>query len=284
MQLKEIKNIYHKELDTLFPKEEVDSFFYMAIEHYLGLERFVLALEPNLTISKDEEDQLFRALSELRLQRPIQYVLGNTQFCDLDFKVNENVLIPRPETEELVYWILKELNHLGKEIAVLDIGTGSGCIAISLSKNLPNAKVKGLDISNTAIQVAKENAEINNVLVDFVVFNALSLEGFEGQYDLIVSNPPYVRELEKTAMNKNVLDHEPGSALFVPNEDPLLFYKSIVRFASGHLNKGGMLFFEINQYLGMETKKLMEEEGFSEIELREDMYGNPRMLKGIWPN
>ncbi|MCM4169765.1 Release factor glutamine methyltransferase [Arenibacter antarcticus] len=282
MQLKEIKNIFHKELDTLFPNEEVDSFFYLAIEHYLGLKRFVLALEPNLTISKEEEAQLFRVLSEVKLQRPIQYVLGNTQFCDLDFMVNENVLIPRPETEELVYWILDQLPHKGKEISILDIGTGSGCIAISLSKNLPNAEVKGLDISKKAIQVARSNAEKNNVKVEFVEFDALSLEDYEGQYDIIVSNPPYVRELEKSAMNKNVLDYEPSSALFVPDEDPLLFYKSIVRFASGHLNKGGMLFLEINQYLGGETKKLMEDMSFSEIELKEDIYGNHRMLKGVW--
>ncbi|GGW43040.1 peptide chain release factor N(5)-glutamine methyltransferase [Arenibacter certesii] len=282
MHLKEIKKIYHKELDHLYSKEEVDSFFYLAIENYLGLERFVLALEPNLTITKEEEGELFRALSELRLQRPIQYVLGSTQFCDLDFIVNENVLIPRPETEELVYWILDELRLVEKEISILDIGTGSGCIAISLSKYLSNAKVQGLDISKKAIAVAKENAIENKVNVDFLEFDVLSLEELAVQYDVIVSNPPYVRELEKSEMYKNVLDYEPDGALFVPDEDPLLFYKSIVRFARHHLNPDGMLFFEINQYLGKETKKLMESEGFSEIELKEDMYGNHRMLKGVW--
>ncbi|MDX1364494.1 peptide chain release factor N(5)-glutamine methyltransferase [Arenibacter latericius] len=282
MHLKEIKKIYHKELDSLYPKEEVDSFFYLTIEHYLGLERFVLVLEPNLTITKEEEGQLFSALSELRLQRPIQYVLGSTQFCDLDFIVNQNVLIPRPETEELVYWILDELRHVEKEISILDVGTGSGCIAISLSKYLSQAKVQGLDISKKALEVAKQNAIKNEVEVSFLEFDALSLEQFEGQYDVIVSNPPYVRELEKKAMKKNVLDYEPDGALFVPDEDPLLFYKSIVRFAHHHLKPGGMLFFEINQYLGEATKKLMQEEGFLELDLREDMYGNHRMLKGVW--
>lgn len=283
MHLKEIKNIYHKELDTIFPKEEVDSFFYMAIEHYLGLERFILALDPHLIISKEDEGLLFGALSELRLQRPIQYVLGKTVFCDLEFKVNEHVLIPRPETEELVAWILEHMAYRDRGLSVLDIGTGSGCIAVTLSKSLRKARVQGIDISQKAIQLAKENAETNKAKVEFLEVDALSMEGCDGQYDLIVSNPPYVRELEKKAMSKNVLDHEPGSALFVPNEDPLLFYKSIVRFAERHLTAGGMLFFEINQFLGEETKKLMEEANFTEIELKKDMYGNDRMLKGVWP-
>ncbi len=282
MQLKEIKNIYHKELDALYPKEEVDSFFYLTIEHYLGLERFVLALEPNMTITKEEEGQLFNVLSELKLQRPIQYILGSTQFCDLDFVVNEHVLIPRPETEELIYWILDELRQEEKERSVLDIGTGSGCIAISLSKFLPKARVQGLDISKEALKVARENAKGNKVKVDFLEFDALALDDFEGKFDVIVSNPPYVRESEKSAMNHNVLDYEPDTALFVSDENPLLFYKSIVRFARRHLHPGGMLFLEINQNLGKETKHLMETAGFSEIELREDVYGNQRMLKGTW--
>src|SRR5690606_13075474 len=165
MYLKEIKNIYHLELDPLFPKEEVDSFFYMAIEHYLGLERFVLALEPDLIISKEKEAPLFSALNELRQERPIQYVLGKAHFCEMDFKVDENVLIPRPETEELVYWILDQVRNSdptgsngGEGLQILDIGTGSGCIAISLAKNLPFSKVTGVDISEGALKLAEENA------------------------------------------------------------------------------------------------------------------------------
>lgn len=287
MYLKEIKNIYHLELDPLFPKEEVDSFFYMAIGHYLGLERFVLALEPDLIVSKEEEAPLFRTLSELKQERPIQYILGRAHFCEMDFKVNENVLIPRPETEELVRWILESVNSgssrsdAGAGLQVLDIGTGSGCIAISLAKNLPYAKVTGIDISESALSLARENARENGAEVRFIEADALSLEQFGGQYDVIVSNPPYVRELEKGSMANNVLKYEPGTALFVTDEDPLLFYKSIVGFAKVHLKQDGMLFFEINQYLGKETHQLLERGFFSGIELKKDMYGNDRMLKGI---
>lgn len=288
MYLKEIKNIYHVELDTLFPREEVDSFFYMAVEHYLGLERFILVLEPDFVISKEEEEPLFRALGELKRERPIQYVLGKAHFCEMDFKVDENVLIPRPETEELVYWILDQVggsfpngSNGEKELRILDIGTGSGCIAISLAKNLPHAKVTGIDISKAALRLARENARKHGVEVLFIEADALSLERFGEKYTIIVSNPPYVRELEKESMANNVLEYEPGTALFVADEDPLLFYKSIVRFATSHLNQEGMLFFEINQYLGKETEQLLERSLFSGIELKKDMYGNDRMLKGI---
>lgn len=282
MLLKEIKNIYHLELDPLFPKEEVDSFFYLVIDHYLGLERFVLAMQPNLVVSKENEDPLFFALSQLKQERPIQHILGKAHFCDLEFGVDENVLIPRPETEELVYWIINEVQKGAprEEVKILDIGTGSGCIAISLAKNLPNAKVYALDISKKALQIAGENAMDNGVDIVFLEADILSLEGFKDKFDVIVSNPPYVRELEKLEMKNNVVEHEPGLALFVSDGDPLIFYKKITRLALSHLKKGGVLFFEINQYLGEEMKQLLEAENFSEIELRKDMFGNDRMLKG----
>ena len=282
MLLKEIKNIYHLELDPLFPKEEVDSFFYLVIDHYLGLERFILAMQPNLVVSKENEDPLFFALSQLKQERPIQHILGKAHFCELEFRVDENVLIPRPETEELVYWIINEVQKGDprEEVKILDIGTGSGCIAISLAKNLPNAKVYALDISKKALQIAGENAMDNGVDIVFLEADILSLEGLKDKFDVIVSNPPYVRELEKLEMKNNVVEHEPGLALFVSDGDPLIFYKKITRFALSHLKKGGVLFFEINQYLGEEMKQLLEAENFSEIELRKDMFGNDRMLKG----
>ena len=283
MLLKEIKNIYHLELDPLFPKEEVDSFFYLVIDHYLGLERFVLAMQPNLVVSKDNEEPLFYALSQLKQERPIQYILGKAHFCDLEFGVDENVLIPRPETEELVYWILNEVQQGTRQerLRILDIGTGSGCIAISLAKNLPNAKVYALDISKKALQIAQHNAVDNKVDIVFLEADILSMEGFKDKFDVIVSNPPYVRELEKKEMKNNVLEHEPGLALFVSDGDPLIFYKKITLFALNHLKTSGMLFFEINQYLGEEMKQLLEAGNFSEIELRKDMYGNDRMLKAV---
>ena len=284
MLLREIKNIYHSELDAIYPKEEVDSFFYLAIEHYFDLERFVLALQPNLALSKDEEQPLFEVLHKLCLEKPIQYILGSAHFMDMDFTVNENVLIPRPETEELVRWVIADLEmYENKEISILDIGTGSGCIAISLAKNIPRAKVYGLDISKKALAVAKENAVMNKVEVVFVEADILEIETFNKKVDIIVSNPPYVRMLEKNRMKPNVIQNEPGSALFVPDDDPLVFYRKIIEYAKKNLKPDGRLYFEINQYLGKATKALLEND-FTKVELRKDLYGNDRMLKGQFIN
>ncbi len=303
MLLREIKNIFHKELDVLFPKEEVDAFFYRCVEHYLKLERFVLAVQPELTLSKEEEQPLFEALSQLKQERPLQYILGEAHFMDLELKVNENVLIPRPETEELVQWILDDLdaersrsvissplNDLlsstqnPSPFTILDIGTGSGCIAIALAKHLPQAKVFALDVSEAALEVARENAQKNKVEITFLHQDILELElGLELEFDIIVSNPPYVRELEKEKIKNNVKEFEPDTALFVPNEDPLVFYRAIAGFSKVNLKKNGGLYLEINQYLGAETKALLKAHNFSEIELRKDLFGNDRMLKATVP-
>lgn len=284
MLLKEIKKIFLKELDGIYPQEEVDSFFYMLIEHYLKLERFVLAMQPNLVVSKEEEQPLFEALSQLRLYIPIQYITGKSNFMDMDFKVDENVLIPRPETEELVRWMIEELGHIkspvpGKWLSILDIGTGSGCIAVSLAKNLPNYEVHGLDVSIGALNIARINAKANKVDVTFVEIDILDIEDSAVKYDIMVSNPPYVREQEKKAMHKNVTDHEPELALFVSDGNPLKFYAVIARFASKNLRENGSLYLEINQYLAKETEQLLRNHNFSEIELRKDMFGNDRMMR-----
>lgn len=283
MLLKEIRRIFHVELDGIYPKEEVDSFFYLMVEHYLGLARFVLALQPNTVISKEEEQPLFEGLSQLKLHRPIQYITGVAHFMDLEFNVDENVLIPRPETEELVRWILEREEHRQGEVKILDIGTGSGCIAIALAKNLPLAKVYALDISRESLMVAQENAIKNQVNIEFINADILQTENLELHFDIIVSNPPYVRDLEKKEMSANVTYHEPGHALFVPDNNPLLFYRKISEFATSHLKVGGILYFEINQYLGVETMKMMEMIGFTDLQLRKDMFGNDRMLKGELP-
>ncbi|SDE67956.1 release factor glutamine methyltransferase [Pricia antarctica] len=293
MLLKEIKNIFHKELDGSYDKAEVDSFFYLLIEHYLGLERFVLALQPNLTINKKEEQPLFEALAQLRLHRPIQYIIGKSHFMDMDFSVDGTVLIPRPETEELVRWIIEELDPIkspvrSKRSTILDIGTGSGCIAVSLAKNLPNYEVHALDVSLGALHTARSNAKANDVDVTFVEIDILDIETSAVnsedstiEYDIMVSNPPYVREQEKKDMHKNVIDHEPGLALFVSDENPLKFYEAIATFASKKLKKNGSLYLEINQYLAKETEHLLRKHNLSEIELRKDMFGNFRMMKGV---
>ena len=286
MVLKEILNIFHKELDTIYGNNEVDSFFNILIDYYLNLKRITLVMQPEYTISKEEEQPLFEALSRLKLEEPIQYILGETEFFGLVFKVNQNTLIPRPETEELVQWIIEDYKDNLEQIKILDIGTGTGCIPISLAKNLPKAKVKALDISTKALEVAKQNAELNAVEVDFIEQNILDtyhteLDSASQKFDVIVSNPPYVRELEKAEMKGNVLKHEPELALFVDNTNPLIFYKAITEFATHSLKAGGTLYFEINQYLGAEMIQLLEDFNFKDIELKKDMFGNNRMIKAI---
>ena len=286
MVLKEILNVFHKELDTIYGNNEVDSFFNILIDYYLNLKRITLVMQPEYTISKEEEQPLFEALSRLKLEEPIQYIIGETEFFGLVFKVNQNTLIPRPETEELVQWIIEDYKDNLEQIKILDIGTGTGCIPISLAKNLPKAKVKALDISTKALEVAKQNAELNAVEVDFIEQNILEtchteLDSASQKFDVIVSNPPYVRELEKAEMKGNVLKHEPELALFVDNTNPLIFYKAITEFATHSLKAGGTLYFEINQYLGAEMIQLLEDFNFKDIELKKDMFGNNRMIKAI---
>ena len=286
MVLKEILNVFHKELDTIYGNNEVDSFFYILIDYYLNLKRITLVMQPEYTISKEEEQPLFEALSRLKLEEPIQYIIGETEFFGLVFKVNQNTLIPRPETEELVQWIIEDYKDNLEQIKILDIGTGTGCIPISLAKNLPKAKVKALDISTKALEVAKQNAKLNAVEVDFIELNILEtchpeLDSASQKFDVIVSNPPYVRELEKAEMKGNVLKHEPELALFVDNTNPLIFYKAITEFATHSLKAGGTLYFEINQYLGAEMIQLLEDFNFKDIELKKDMFSNNRMIKAI---
>ena len=281
MLLAEIKRIFHKELDSIYGADEVSSFFYLLIENYLGLERFTLAIQPNLVISKEEEAPLFEALSQLKLQKPIQHILGHTYFMDLKFNVGPDVLIPRPETEDLVRWILDDYKLTNSQnVRILDIGTGSGCIAISLAKNLKTSKVSAMDISTEALEIAKENAESNEVNIDFLKADIFKIET-ELQLDVIVSNPPYVRELEKYSMRKNVIENEPEVALFVSNKDPLVFYRAIADFAQKNLISKGSLYLEINQYLGKDMVELLKKYTFKNIELRKDIFGKNRMIKAV---
>ena len=238
-------------------------------------------MEPDLRLSESEMLTFHFAVKDLLKNKPIQYIIGETEFCDLKFKVNENVLIPRPETSELVYKIVERQKTKDKrQLSILDIGTGSGCIAISLAKNIPGSKVHALDISEKALEVAKENAINNNVDVTFINDDILSLKNnIETKFDIIVSNPPYVRELEKAEMRDNVLNWEPHNALFVSDNDPLIFYRNILEFAQTHLNENGEIWFEINEYLGKEMTVLCKEYGFSDIEIFKDFRGKERVVK-----
>lgn len=281
MLLSEIKKIFHKELDPIYPAEEVDHFFYRLMEHHLGLERFVLVLDPSVTLTKEEEQPLFEGLADLKLEKPIQYILEEAYFMDLPFKVNSTVLIPRPETEELVRWIISDYQKPERALSVLDIGTGSGCIAIALAKFLPSARLTAIDISEDALSLAQHNATRLEAAINFVGADITQEIELEETYDIIVSNPPYVRISEKKDMRNNVKKYEPHQALFVPDEHPLLFYEKIAELASRKLKAGGGLYLEINQYLAEETKELLASYDFSQIELSKDLFGNFRMLKAI---
>lgn len=286
--LKDIQNIFHTELDEIYGKNEVDSFFFMLTEAYFNIKRFDLAMNPEYVITKEEETPIFAALSELKLEKPIQHILGTAHFFGLEFMVNEHTLIPRPETEELVQWILDDIKQKDPKepLRILDIGTGSGCIPIALKKNLPNTLLYAIDISEEALKVAQNNAKINEVTVEFVQADILQLKDFavfqeDIVFDIIVSNPPYVRNLEKEMMQKNVLDYEPDSALFVADDDPLVFYDAIANLAKANLAKNGSLYFEINQYLGKEMIALLEEKEYQHIELKKDIFGVDRMMKAV---
>ena len=278
MLIQEFKRHFFLELSNAYPETEIQSFFTILIEFKLHLSRIQLALEHNFELNNDDLDFLQNALLKLKNQIPIQYIVRETAFYGLMFEVDKNVLIPRPETEELVEWIVK--NHKNKNsLKILDVGTGSGCIAISLAKNLPNAKVSALDISAEALTIAKKNADFNKVIVNLINADILTISKLPDTFDIIVSNPPYVRELEKAQMQQNVLSNEPHIALFVKDENPLLFYDIIAELAKKHLTKNGILYFEINQYLGVETVDLLKSKGFKNIEIKKDIYGVDRMVK-----
>ena len=288
MTLQELKHTFLTELDGQYPKEEINSFFHLLVNHTLHLNKIEVALNPNFDVNNDVAEYFKNALAELKTEKPIQYIIGSTKFYGLPFTVNENVLIPRPETEELVNWIVKDAQKTNLQpTTILDIGTGSGCIAISLAKNLPSVEIYALEISEKALQVAKQNAKQNEVTIHFIKADILSSDAIlnttkDLRFDIIVSNPPYVRNLEKVEMKKNVLDHEPHTALFVDDKDPLLFYQAIADFAKKNLKKEGKLYLEINQYLGKKTISLLQNKGFKNIELHKDLFGNDRMLKAFF--
>ncbi|MEN2413900.1 peptide chain release factor N(5)-glutamine methyltransferase [Flavobacterium mesophilum] len=278
MKIKQYRTQFIKELSPLYDAYEAESFFYLILEDKHKLRQIDLALNHELNFSEKDFIVWDSLLDDLKNEVPIQYLLGKTSFYGLDFEVNENVLIPRPETEELVEWIVNENKGRSKEIKILDIGTGSGCIAISLAKNLPKAKVYAIDVSKKALDTAKRNAINNNVDVTFMLKDILELEILKSDYDIIVSNPPYVRNLEKAEIKKNVLDFEPHLALFVDDNDALIFYRKIAALAQKNLLENGQLYFEINQYLGKEMIDLLERMNFKNIELRKDIYDNDRMI------
>ncbi|MBP6039738.1 MAG: peptide chain release factor N(5)-glutamine methyltransferase [Flavobacterium sp.] len=290
MLLKQYKSHFFNSLKNSQDEQEIESFFFILTEYLHNLKRVDVALNPNFELSEAEVEKWNTILAQLQQDKPIQYITGEAWFYSLKFEVNENTLIPRPETEELVEWILNSsITHHPTPNTILDIGTGTGCIPIALKVNLPQANVSAIDLSEKALEVAKRNAELNKVEINFIQANILEVEDLSqlpssiihhpSSYNIIVSNPPYVRNLEKQEIKKNVLDYEPHLALFVEDTDALLFYRKIAQLAIKNLLPNGLLFFEINQYLGKETVELLQNLGFKNIELKKDIYGNDRMVK-----
>lgn len=285
MTILETENLYLAKLSALYGEDEAKNMAWLAANHICRLSRSEYLAKKREPLSGMEETSLLQVLGELETGKPLQYVLGETEFYGLPFKVNPSVLIPRPETEELVDWVLKEVAG-GKfqvpGLRILDMGTGSGCIPIALKKNLPEADVTALDISVAALETAIRNAVLNQAEVHFYnddILNPKQRAVVDTKFDIIISNPPYVTLAEKTAMHRNVLEHEPHTALFVPDSDPLLFYDAIARFAVQHLNAEGFLFLEINENLGEETAALLRTKGFKNVELRRDLRDRHRMIK-----
>jgi release factor glutamine methyltransferase len=267
-----------KELADLYPPNEIDGFKRIIFESVCGWGFTEQVFKRNEIISVDDFRRIKVIIAKLKSFEPIQYILGETEFYGLKLKVNPSVLIPRPETEELVDWIVQ--SKLPTHCSVLDIGTGSGCIALAIKNQLKEAKVSGMDISERALETARQNALENSLEVIFFQADILNPTNFTGKkYDVIVSNPPYIRECEKLLMHSNVLNYEPENALFVPDANPLVFYRAIASFANKFLNKNGSLFFEINENLGSETLGLLTDFGFFDIEITKDINGKNRMVR-----
>ena len=275
--MNKLVNIIPKFLSEInnFSRREVISFAYLSIEKILGYSKSDCIIHSNQELTNDNIISFENIISDLKQNIPIQYILGEAHFYDLKFKVNSSTLIPRGETEELVQYIL-----LHDFITVLEIGTGSGCIAVSIAKN-SNSKITAIDNSLEALEIAKSNAILNSVKINFVLSDVFNFSDTK-KYDLIVSNPPYVLESEKKLMDKNVLDYEPHNALFVNNNDPLVYYKEIAKIATNNLNKNGLLFFEINEKYSNQIMELLSNLNFVDIELKKDINGRDRIIKSIF--
>ena len=279
--MKRIAQIINEKLSGYYTQSEVSALTRIIAFEMLGVPQMTFFLKDNVELTHEQEALLYNTINRLQEYEPIQYIQGYSDFCGLSFKVTPATLIPRPETSELVEWIAAD--HSCKAVNILDIGTGSGCIAISLAHKLPESKVTAWDISNDALAVATENSKANGCTVLFEQVDILSYEPKSAQFDIIVSNPPYIKENEKSIMHSNVLNWEPHTALFVPDSDPLQFYRTIAKKGLTLLNSGGTLYFEINRTHGTETMKMLADYGYTDIELRKDFADNDRMIKATKP-
>jgi release factor glutamine methyltransferase len=280
MLLRDVRKMFRTELTPLYGQEESDRIFYLLLEHYLGLPRFVLGLDPRKNLSKEEEAPLLKALSRLKAQEPVQYIMQKAFFMDMELDVGPGVLIPRPETEELVRWILEDFPFRERSIRVLDVGTGSGCVAIALAKALPDAEVCGLDLSVQALEIAARNAGKQDVKLSLEQMDLFDASFPADSFDLIVSNPPYIPLSEARTMAPHVRDQEPHEALFVPNDHPLIYYRQLIRLAAQCLTSGGWLYVETHSRYGEEVRSLFESSGYVQIQLKKDIFGRDRYVRG----
>lgn len=278
MILGELRNAYLEILEGLYPVGEIQEIFYLLTEEWLALRRHEVVLNMNMLLDPADSRKFIEALSRLKRSEPVQYVLGYSSFCGLDLSLNPDVLVPRPETEEMVDWVSHYISvcPAGK---ILDIGTGSGCIALALKHRFPDRGVEGMEISPAALRVATHNKQKLGLDVRFFQLDALGQWGLEREYSLVISNPPYVTTSERSLMHKNVLRFEPSGALFVSDEDPLAYYKAIGRQSLNVLRENGMLVFEINERFGIAMVKMLEGLGYLDVELKKDFLGKDRFIR-----
>lgn len=273
-------NHIRSELTAYYTENELQSVVRLLISKITGFSFTEILVNKNTIFSAYQRDLLNFYLEKLKMGMPIQYVLGETEFCGLIFRVDQSVLIPRPETEELVEWVVKES---ADNSVILDIGTGSGCIAIALKSFMPQADVHACDVSLESLQTARKNAELNENQVSFFYMNILEEHSIDNRYDVIVSNPPYIPYAERTEISNHVKNFEPEAALFVPDDDPLIFYRKIAEFAKRNLHAGGKLFFEVHRDFGQACLLMLHEMNFQQLEIKKDIAGNNRMIKGVIP-
>lgn len=280
MLLNEFRQHFYQKLIPLYGREETRVFFYELAEFFLQIKKHELVFYSDLQCTPSQIESFEHALERLVQHEPLQYILGVTEFMGCPIEVAPEVLIPRPETEELVGWMLEDIKQrAAPKIQILDIGTGSGCIAIALAKHVPQAEVFAVDISTKALEIAQKNAQLNGVKIHFIEGNILDVITLNKTFDIIVSNPPYITPAEKSLMKANVLDYEPHGALFVPENQPLLFYEAICRLATAHLSPAGQLYLEINEAYGRQIIDLLTSYGYLHYTLKKDLYGKDRMVK-----